>query len=240
MDRSGRVFAGSTEISLGGQSLRVRPRVIADFAEIEQQMLSQRFHPQRVAHDNAHLFDEWPELREELKRIGDDEARNSRNYVTRDELYGWLSETVAGLCFNVWLSIRDSDRARYTLTEVTRLVLSDIEAARAGRGDEAARCHVSELRARIDQAAGNDEWARMDWPITDDHSKQQEYQPIPWRSIVRKLASEYGYTPNEVSQLTVYQLQVLLAGDTEAEGRRVIRPSELASLKQRRRAALGQ
>ncbi len=45
-----------------------------------------------------------------------------------------------------------------------------------------------------------------DWEVASDLSG---YRPvIPWRWIYRKLAEGYGWTPDQVNQLTLYQVHV--------------------------------
>jgi len=45
------------------------------------------------------------------------------------------------------------------------------------------------------------------------------YKPIPWRRILRDMAREYQFTPQQVGKMTLYQIRCLLCPDEHLGGK---------------------
>ena len=170
MDRAARAFAGATHITLGGVSLRVSPRVVDHYAEIEQAILSSRPNPFHAARDGMQAFADKdgnvPELvRETLLRIAMEQVSKA-NFVSRREVSEWIGGTMSGHIFIMYLAVRDNDRAKYTLDYVKSLVMAEYESAMKAGGEAAQRKLKQQLEGAVDQASGGDDLGNSTGPVS--------------------------------------------------------------------------
>jgi len=59
----------------------------------------------------------------------------------------------------------------------------------------------------------------------EDGQSDRTYTAVPWRRIIRYMADEYRFTPQQVGQMTMYQIRVLMSSrDRLGSGRYKVNP----------------
>lgn len=157
MDGISRVAGEGPSITLCGHSLKVSGRVLRHYAEMEAEIIAKRKPtPLDMVRQAREDFAGDPVAFEVFARVAIQEAKNWAT-VTRVELAEWMTDTMTGLTFAIWLSVRDNDPDKYTLEKVVRLYMDEEEIRIKKEGEEAAAKLRKEIEDAIDQASGQDE-----------------------------------------------------------------------------------
>ncbi len=191
-------------IRIGQREYRLRPLTLGDLAELKAYIAAQHTSPLVEPEHGLDCAD--PRRQPELLRITLREARDKRG-VTAAELETYL-DTFDGVAHLFWLMARNACPG-----------LDSLDAAKQCLGDGDQR-RLVELQARLDQATGfiSDvaPLGKLSRPGTSDDDDGPQ-----WFDVYRGLSVAYGWTPEEINRLTLFQVAMYL--NHELSGRGTIR-----------------
>ena len=170
MDGASRMFAAPTELTLGGRTLQVDPRVAHLRGQIEQHILESKPNPLEVARNNVELFSGSPDMQAELLKLGMQEACRAKS-VTRMEFVEWIN-TVEGTIYVLWLQTRACNSPPPTLDEIKGLYDDDLETVIQQLGAasteedvaDAAESVLQKIQDKMNRASGEDELGNSTGP----------------------------------------------------------------------------
>jgi len=145
--------AGPT-VDFGGEKLQVSGRTLRHWGEIEAQILAQRGDPFDGIASMVNSFTGRKDVLQLVVETAFDKARSWR-FVTAEEVGAWFNEW-DGICFSIWLSLRDNNPEKITLDYVTQVVGDTYEGIVQKEGVEAALQWRESLTDAIGQASGDD------------------------------------------------------------------------------------
>ena len=140
--------------------------------------------------------------------------RDSR-IVTIDELQKWMCE-IEGIAFTMWCLLGKYPKFESLETLQNELMNTEADALRKFCRDR-------------DRASAMDSLANMDWrspldlqklrpPGRTGRSDEKGPKYMPWKRILRELGKEYGWTPEMIMNMTLYQLKVFTTSEEELGG----------------------
>lgn len=210
MDGVSRCLPTSVEIDLGGNPRRVVPITLAGFAEAEAYLLLQR---QMELH--AKLRNGSAENQRRLSNAAMTELRSKAARVVKQAaMTAWL-DSEDGVVFSLRLCLRPE---LASLAEAKSL-FSSLDAAA-----------IQTFTLARDLVSGMDILAHLDWLDSDDSDVSAGF--IPWRRLTKWLSLEFHWTPQQIGELTLYQLRVLQADEKELGGRARVSSAEAFTLTQ--------
>jgi hypothetical protein len=215
MDGLNRLTAAAQTFSIGAQTYRLTPLVLADYGEIENRILAQRPDPLAAIRGRRAGLPEArrrQELDEALDRLC------SLRRVTLGELDRWW-HTPDGLCYRLWLMLR-REQSGITLEAAAGLLR---EADAAGRAEM--------VRRMADGHGWPDPWPPQ-LPISQDESEET---PLPWYRWAVELSRAYGWCPAEIGRLTLAQMCIYLGWEGQSAWRQRLPLGQGAALCQRKR-----
>ena len=126
-DNLAQVAGMGPTIELGGHRLVVKGRIIRHYALMEAEILKKREpNPLQIIRDLKEDFVNNPEMFERLARVAIQEAKDWA-MVTNLELSRWMTTTMDGFMFTVWLAVRDNDPSEWTFERVRDLTCDELE-----------------------------------------------------------------------------------------------------------------
>lgn len=203
MDSVSRAVGSSLPVWIGGRLRLVRPLTLAMFGSMELYLLDSR---RDMADIVMTEFGRWDYQAVELLRFAIDADQQRPHYIPSDELNGYL-DTPEGLTMALWLMTRDTEPS-WDWDAISELL----------RGEESEQRSV--LKS-VRLVSALDEMADKDWMrIAEDQGSATDR--MNWKHLVRKLCEVYfGMTPNDIGQMTIYQVRCLSLSEGNVKGLRL-------------------
>jgi hypothetical protein len=192
MDGLSQLTAAGHTVTCGGRTYHLSPLTLADYGEIENQIVAARADPrgglrQRLAGMSAE------EQEQELERVFDQAVAARR--VTLGDLDQWW-QTWAGLCYRFWLMIRK--RQPSVELEEAAAILARLSLERR-----------AELVRRMEACYGLPVDQPMGGPAEERDAAWRDAAP-PWGQWACRLSRLYGWSPAELAALTIAQMWTYL------------------------------
>lgn len=155
MSLANAVGAGAT-IELGGETLKITPRLVRYFGEMENEIRKDRGNPFDLIRQAAEaLKDSDPEI---LERIIGESFMAAKRWkdVSMGEIWEWMVNSWKGRRYAIWLTIRDND-PKWTFEHFTQVFCDEFEDRYRTEGAKAAQDWMSGIESTIEQIGGEDE-----------------------------------------------------------------------------------
>lgn len=173
MDGISRTSGVGGTITLEGTSYTVDGRILRHYAEIEAEIIKRRGNPFDLIRQAKDALKDSPEIVREFVSRAFDEALKWR-IVSVYDIGLFLEGTWSGTCFALWLAIRDNDRSKLTLEEVSRMYCDEYERRIRKGGAEEAEKWKAEIESVLDQANGTDELGNSTGSPSEAEQANQE------------------------------------------------------------------
>lgn len=197
MDGLCHVVGAPVEIEIVGKLYWLEPLTLRCLAAIENHILAGRDNPAQQLANQIDKLQEYPEFQQMIrdKLETDLMADKSLARVSIDILDTWLQHP-AGAAYTAWLCLRRGDGQRMTWERIIKLFA------------DAGESVVKEYVRRLYLVSGMDLLSKIDWPRknTDDDWRRPKY--IPWRAIFFGYAQAFQWTPQQVGELTMFQVRL--------------------------------
>ena len=148
-----RVAGVGPTIKLGGLTLTANPKTMRHYGEISAEIIRRRGNPMDLIRQAREVL--TPDIVQQFVEKAFEEAIKWKT-VTTLQLFEFL-QTLDGMLFMLWLSVRDNDRSLYTLEHVSMLYLDEYEARLRAGGAKAAQEYEAEIEASLSQADSDNE-----------------------------------------------------------------------------------
>ena len=213
MDGAERAFAAPGFVALRGQEYRAWPFTMNHWAELGMFLTLSRPSASELARSASWKFRDCG-LEGRLINIAMAETRKDLYIKMADAEQ--FRDSLKGTAFRLWCQIRRNDKRALTRQNVADLFWKEFSTKAESGGSDSAVEWAILLRSRLSIISGEDDRAELDWPSHDKGNDALSrlmkarggYQPIPWRRILRSFAENYGWTPEKVGRMTLYQIRV--------------------------------
>ena len=200
MDGLHEMTAAAVAVEIGGCTYQLHPLRARDWGEAARMLLSKKRPALDVLKDSR------------LKDLPDEAVRHLVELAWHDERSGELVPAQEidcwfrrgdGAAYEFWLMIRQA-QPEISLERAEGAVRPG--APRTGRPQRARRSGRPQRRARPGKLA----------EPGPRRSGRARHRPIPWRRIFRRLSADYGWTPRQIGDMTLAQINVYYGGLADA------------------------
>lgn len=216
MDGLSRCCGAPAPVRLEGNTYLMEPLTLRRLGCIEAHIIGQRVLPTDQL-KNFEVEGISQELFDNVQRRAIDELRQDflLRIITTDQLqeYLWTEE---GIAFSVWITLFPNYPEKFSTLEKTALIV--------GASSKEEIETVLKLRGMI---SGIDLISQLDWRSWRDElltasrqngDREEKYEPMPWRKILRNLADARFNSPVDWRDLTLYELHMLTCQEHDLGG----------------------
>lgn len=204
MDGICRCLAPSVSVRLQGRTFRIRPLRLKHIAALEAMVLAERKSPIDVVRDKSDAFVARPDIGDSLFQRAIDVCWKDKatRVWTRSDFNQWFDSS-RGIAWSLQHMVYSKGKRAFGSA---RKVIEFIQ-----------KCPAKELREfvrRRDQVNGTDVLSLLDWPAGGGSGSKF----MLWKKCFRYMASEFGWGPRQVGELTLWQLKLYTADEQQLGG----------------------
>jgi hypothetical protein len=206
---------------VAGTPALLRPMTLGVIGSCESFLMLDRRNLAEVVEDEADALNFTEAARNEMRWKAHDDLKADRSLrvVTVDRISEWLYEP-QGVAHTAFWCLKDSGVPAFATPAG-----SEAFVRKAGPA-----WILAFIRAR-DHASGTDLLSSLDWPAAE--SRQEAggsgvKKFIAWRSLYRKFAEAYHWTPPMTNTLTLYSVKVFSCDEKELGGTKKVGYSDMA------------